>query len=153
VAGSLIMSGAVVLIFAGLSEDAAYGYLALSLALVGLGMGLSFGAAQTAAVESAPRSLAGAAAGTNSMMRYVGSIIGVGVLGAVLTTTGDAPDVGLFRFIFAVLIGMSALATVAAFFIHRFPPEAEREEPVHPEPAPVSVDSGDSGARSGDADA
>ena len=61
-----------------------------ALALLGLGLGLSFGPASTAAIESSPRELAGAAAGTNSMMRYLGSIIGAGMLGAVLNSDAGA---------------------------------------------------------------
>ncbi len=98
-------------------------------------MGLSFGAASTAALEAAPRELAGAAAGTNSMMRYLGSIIGVGILGAVLSSGEAVPSVGLFRQMFAVLAVTAALATVAAAFVHRFPPES-------PGPAPEPVSAG-----------
>ena len=47
-------------------------------ALVGMGVGLTFGPSATAAIESAPREQAGIAAGTNSMMRYLGSIVGAG---------------------------------------------------------------------------
>ena len=104
----------------------------MSLAILGLGVGLSFGAASTAALEAAPRELAGAAAGTNSMMRYLGSIIGVGILGAVLSSGEAVPGVGLFRLMFAVLAGAAALASVAAVFVHRFPPES-----LGPAPEPV----------------
>ena len=71
-----------------------------------------------------PRELAGAAAGTNSMMRYLGSIIGAGILGAVLSSDAAVPSVGLFRLMFAVLVVTAALASVAAIFVHRFPPES-----------------------------
>ncbi|MGB2696157.1 MAG: hypothetical protein WBD55_13355, partial [Dehalococcoidia bacterium] len=75
--------------------------------------------------ESAPRELAGAAAGANSMMRYLGSIVGAGVLGAVLSTDGGAPDVAMFRLIYIVLLVMAALAAATTLFIHRFPAETE----------------------------
>jgi hypothetical protein len=71
--------------------------------------------------------MAGTAAGTNSMMRYVGSIIGAAVLGAVLTDDGGAPEVGLFRFIFLLLTVMAGLALVATLFIHRFAPGSSQE--------------------------
>jgi DHA2 family methylenomycin A resistance protein-like MFS transporter len=87
-------------------------------------MGLSFGAASTAAVESAPREMAGTAAGTNSMMRYLGSIVGAGVLGAVLSSGSGAPGVETFRLMYAVLVVAAALAAASALFIHRFPAEA-----------------------------
>ena len=123
-AGSLIVLVAVTLILAGLDRNVSYGYLAASLAILGLGVGLSFGAASTAALEAAPRELAGSAAGTNSMMRYLGSIIGAGILGAVLSSDAAVPSVGLFRLMFAVLVVTAALASVAAMFVHRFPPES-----------------------------
>ena len=84
-------------------------------------MGLSFGPASTAAVECAPRELAGSAAGTNSMMRYVGSIIGAGVLGGVLSNEVGASEIGLFRAIFVVIVVMAGLAVLTTLFIHRFP--------------------------------
>ncbi len=131
-AGSLIVLVAVMLILAGLDRNVSYGYLAMSLAVLGLGVGLSFGAASTAALEAAPRELAGAAAGTNSMMRYLGSIIGVGILGAVLSSDAAVPGVGLFRLMFAVLAAAAALASVAAVFVHRFPSESlgQASEPI-----------------------
>ncbi len=140
VAGSLVVLVAVLSILAGLDRNVSYGYLAVSLAVMGLGVGLGFGAASTAAIEAAPRELAGAAAGTSSMMRYLGSIIGVGILGAVLSS-GEAasgvavPGVALFRLMFAVLAVAAALATVAATFVHRFPPESHG-------PAPEAVHDG-----------
>jgi EmrB/QacA subfamily drug resistance transporter len=134
-AGSLIMLAAVTAVLVGMERDVSYGYLAAALSLLGLGLGLSFGAASTAAVESAPRELAGAAAGTNSMMRYIGSIIGAGILGAVLSSDSGAPGIGLFRLIFAVLTGAAALASLSTLFIHRFPPEGlvEREAATVPD--------------------
>ncbi len=109
------------LIFVGLSADVSFGYLALSLAVLGLGVGLSVGPASTAAIESAPVQRAGAAAGTNSMMRYLGSIVGAAVLGAVLSRDGALPDVDVFRLMFAVLLAMAFLATACSALVHRLP--------------------------------
>ena len=144
VAGSVIMQAAVAVVLVGMDGEVSYGYLAAALTLLGLGLGLSFGAASTAAVESAPRELAGAAAGTNSMMRYTGSIIGAGVLGAVLSSDAGAPGIGLFRLIFAVLTGAAALACLSTVFIHRFPPEriAGQEAVVVPDAAGTANSSG-----------
>jgi EmrB/QacA subfamily drug resistance transporter len=119
--GSVVILAGVALLLGGLSAGVAYGYLAASLAVLGLGMGLSTGPASTAAVEAAPRALAGTAAGTNSMMRYLGSIVGAGVLGAVLESGGGAPGVGVFRLIFATLLVLAALGVASTWFIHRFP--------------------------------
>jgi MFS family permease len=121
-AGSLCVVVAVVALLTGLDASVTFGYLAVSLALMGLGVGLS-SAANAAAIESAPRELAGAASGTNSMMRYLGSIIGTGVLGAVLNSQDGAPDVDVFQFMFAVLLVMAVLSSLSSLFIHRFSPE------------------------------
>ena len=142
--GSVIILGAIVAVAAGIDRHVSSWYLATCLAFVGLGMGLSFGAASTAALEAAPRELAGAAAGTNSMMRYLGSIVGAGILGGVLNRDSGVPDIGLFRFIFLVLVAMAALASVTTLFIHRYASDAQpapaggRETPVAiaPEAAP-----------------
>ena len=116
----LIVIGVMALLF-GINRDVTYLFLAAVLGLLGIGLGLSVGPASAAAIESTPRELAGAAAGTNSMMRYVGSIIGAGVLGTVLNTGEAAPGIDLFRLIFAVLVVMSVLAVLCALLIHRFP--------------------------------
>ncbi|MBI4571140.1 MAG: MFS transporter, partial [Chloroflexi bacterium] len=129
-AGSVVALVAMIALLAGLSADVSYWYLAVVLASLGLGLGLSIGPSNTAAIESAPRELAGTASGTNSMMRYLGSIVGAGLLGAVLSSEGGGPEVGLFRLIFVVLVAMAALACVTTLFIHRFPSTYEEPEPA-----------------------
>ncbi|MEX2247917.1 MAG: MFS transporter [Dehalococcoidia bacterium] len=134
--GSVLMLIAALALLAGLSRTVSAGYLAACLALLGLGLGLGVGAANTAAVESAPRAYAGSAAGTSSMMRYAGSIVGAGILAGVLSSHGDAGgDVTTFRLVTLAVISTAALAVVAAMFIHRFvAPEAT------PVPRELSVD-------------
>jgi MFS family permease len=133
-AGGLVLVAGAILLLVGLDRGVSYGYLAASLAILGLGVGLSTGPASAAAIEAAPRHLAGTAAGTNSMMRYLGSIVGAGILGAVLSTGTGGPGVSLFHLIFAVLVAMAALACVSALFVHRFPPETPAPS-VQPLPA------------------
>jgi MFS family permease len=130
VIGSVLIAIGVTALLVGIGRDAPYLFLAAVLALLGVGLGLSVGPASAAAIESTPREMAGAAAGTNSMMRYVGSIIGAGVLGTVLNTNGAVPGIDLFRLIFAVLVAMSVLGAFCTFLIHRFPTEqrAQRDE-------------------------
>jgi MFS family permease len=128
----------------GISEGSSPAFLAASLACLGIGMSISFGAAGAAAAESTPVEVAGAAAGTNSMMRYLGSIIGAGVLGAVLNTGSGTPEVGVFRLVFAVLVVMAVLAFACSLFIHRFPAERLRAPA-----APASAPAGASAAASG----
>jgi len=131
-AGSLCLLAGVLALLVGIRQDAPYLFLAVTLALLGLGLGLSVGPSNAAAIECSPRELAGAAAGTNSMMRYLGSIVGAGVLGAVLNTESGAPEVGLFRLIFAVLVVMAVLAAASALFIHRFPSDTRVLAPAPP---------------------
>ena len=119
--GSVLMLTAAIALFAGLSRSVSAAYLAGCLALLGLGLGLGVGAANTAAVESAPRALAGSAAGTSSMMRYAGSIIGAGILAGVLNDhRGVGGDVTTFRVVTLAVIITAALAVVVSMFIHRF---------------------------------
>ncbi len=140
VTGAVLVSAGAAALLGGISRDVPWLFLAAILALLGLGLGLSIGPASAAAIETAPRELAGAAAGTNSMMRYIGSIVGVGILGAVLNSDVANPGVGLFRLIFAVLLVMSAGAFVCALFVHRFPGEPLREaSPAVPQPMPADA--------------
>ena len=125
-AGACLALAAAIFLLTGLDEDVPVYYLAIGLALLGAGVGMGFGAATTAAIESAPRSLAGSAAGTNSMMRYIGSILGAGILVGILNTSGaTVPGIGVFQAILAIVAGMAALAIVAGALIHRFPPERD----------------------------
>jgi EmrB/QacA subfamily drug resistance transporter len=118
-AGSLVVVGAMIALLFGVHEDVSPIFLGLALGALGFGMGLSFGPASTAAIESVPRELAGTASGTNSMMRYVGSIVGVGILTAVLGAEDGSAEVGLFRAIFAVLLVMAVAASVTTLLIHQ----------------------------------
>lgn len=117
--GALLVLGAAVLT-AGLSVDVSPYYLAGCLALMGLGLGLGVGAANTAAVESAPRALAGSAAGTSSMMRYTGSVVGAGILAGVLNSDTAGGDVTTFRLVGLAVVATAVLALAASIFIHRF---------------------------------
>lgn len=118
--GAALMLAGTVALLIGLSPDVHPAYIAGCLALLGLGLGLGVGAASTAAVESAPRALAGSASGTSSMMRYVGSIVGAGILSGVLSSDAAGGEVATFRIVMAAVVATAALACVAAAFIHRF---------------------------------
>jgi MFS family permease len=126
--GSVLMLIGSVALLAGLSRTVSPGYLAACLAVLGLGLGLGVGAANTAAVESAPRAFAGSAAGTSSMMRYAGSIVGAGILAGVLRDSNGGGDVTTFQLVALAVVITAALAVAASMFIHRF---------VVPEPIPV----------------
>jgi len=115
--GLLLLLGASMLAVA-LDADVSMVYVTGCLAILGLGLGLGSGAASTAAVESVPHQRAGSAAGTSSMMRYIGSIIGAGVLAGVLSS--ETADVATYRLVAIVVVATAALSVGAATFIHRF---------------------------------
>ena len=119
VGGVLMLAGSIVLA-AGLSTSTSPLFLAACLALMGLGLGLGVGAANTAAIESAPRMLAGSAAGTSSMMRYTGSIIGAGILAGVLNDDTSGADVTTFRLVALAVVTTAALAVAVSSLIHRY---------------------------------
>lgn len=119
IASSLIALVAALMLAFGVSHGTSFVYLAAALAMLGLGVGIGFVSATVAAVEAAPRNLSGSAAGTQSMMRYGGSIVGVGLLTGLLSTTGTA-DVATFRALFAVVAAIVSLSLVAAWFVRPF---------------------------------
>jgi MFS family permease len=134
-AGAVLMLLGALALLAGLSSDVSPGYLAGCLATIGFGLGLGSGPAATAAVESAPRALAGSASGTSSMMRYAGSILGAGLLAGVLNdSNASSADIGTYQAVVAVVVATAALAVVVSGFIHRFP-ETETLSVAADEPA------------------
>jgi EmrB/QacA subfamily drug resistance transporter len=112
--------------------------IAIPVALLGLGVGLGFVAASAAAVEAVPVAFAGSAAGTQSMMRYVGSIIGSGVLAGLLTTgEASAAGLGTFRVLFAFILLAALLSIAAAAAIRPRTAVHEPTEAIHPTAVPV----------------
>ena len=83
----------------------------LPLILVGAGLGLSMAPVQATAIETAPSSQTGQAAGLFSTMRYLGSILGSSILAAVLIES--TPPVDNFRILYAALF-LSACGAIFA---------------------------------------
>ena len=124
-AGAVLMFAGALALLLGLSSDVSAWYLAACMATIGLGLGLGSGSATTAAVESAPRLLAGSASGTSSMMRYVGSILGAGLLAGVLNDkAAGRGDVSTYQFVGTAVVITAGMAAVAAAFIARRPAPA-----------------------------
>ncbi|HEY7271026.1 MAG TPA: MFS transporter, partial [Dehalococcoidia bacterium] len=117
-AGSLFQMAAMAILLGGIGLHVSSLYLAFALAVLGTGSGLGTGAANTASVESAPRHLAGSAAGTTSMMRYFGSIVGAAALGGILSTGSAVPSIAVFHLLFALLLAMAIGAFVCSTQIH-----------------------------------
>ena len=92
------------------------------LILVGAGLGLSMAPVQTTAIETAPSSQTGQAAGLFSTMRYLGSILGSSIMAAVLI--GATPPVENFRILYAALF-LSACGAIFASW--RLPVWLERD--------------------------
>ena len=123
--GAVFQVLATLLLLVGVGVSVSSLYLAGALAVLGTGSGLGTGAATTAAVESAPLELAGSAAGTMSMMRYFGSIVGAGALGGILSAGGGPPDIAVFRVLFAGLLVMALASLACSTLIHKFVTEAD----------------------------
>lgn len=134
--GALVLTAAALLFVVLLVGVTAF-ELSVLLAVLGAGVGIGNGAANTAAIESVPRARAGTAAGTSSMMRYVGSIVGAGVLSAALGSGGARPVAGTFLMLEVVIVLTAAGATLAAAFMHGAPPaedDLDARAPGMPEP-------------------
>jgi EmrB/QacA subfamily drug resistance transporter len=116
---TIALTAALLLVF-GVGADTPFWYLAASVTILGLGVGVGFVTAGAAAVESVGLERSGSAAGTQSMMRYVGSIIGTGVLTGMFATGGATGDIGTFRTLFIVVASIAALSLVAATLIRPF---------------------------------
>lgn len=128
-ASSLIALFAAVLLVLGIGRETTLVYLGVAVAILGLGVGIGFVSTTVAAIESAPRALTGSAAGTQSMMRYFGSIVGVGALSGLLTTSaGGPPGIGVFRLLFVLVAAMLVLSVVAAALVRPFPGRHEAAE-------------------------
>jgi EmrB/QacA subfamily drug resistance transporter len=87
----LLVAGAALL----LGADAATSTVSLLVALVitGLGVGLQFGSLQSAALESAPASMAGVASGVWATSRYIGSIAGSAILAMLISERADVDEI------------------------------------------------------------
>ena len=84
--------------------------LVLSLILMGAGIGLSGSPSQAAAMSAVDATQAGVASGALSTMRYVGGVIGSGLV-ALLVTGGLARDARLL--VFPAVLLLSALVALA----------------------------------------
>ena len=121
VTSSLIAIFAAILLLAGVSKDEPIWFLGMAVTILGLGVGIGFVTSSAAAVESVAGSLSGTAAGTQSMMRYAGSIVGTGILTGLLATGEDAdPTIATFRVLFVVVAVIATASLGAAVMIRPF---------------------------------
>jgi EmrB/QacA subfamily drug resistance transporter len=118
VAGSVVALGGVAALAA--AELTTSFQIAAPLALLGVGLGLTTPAAQSASISAAPGEQAGMAAGIGSTMRYLGGLVGVAVMSLLLDVSGSRSDVvGEHRTLMvvfggALLVGLLCAAMLPA---------------------------------------
>jgi MFS family permease len=95
--------------------DASAALFGLALVLVGCGIGFGVPAASSMALEVMGEEKSGAAAGLNSMMRYLGNLFGVLVIGGSLVA--NKANVSLAGFQYAVLLTLLLTAALMAVSI------------------------------------
>src|SRR5262249_21804002 len=74
----------------GITTHSSYGFLVVSFALMGLGIGFVMSPMTTAAMNSVDRAKAGVASGILNMTRMIGSTFGVAALGALIAPVGSS---------------------------------------------------------------
>lgn len=75
------------------AEMASSGEVRIPLAILGIGLGLSGPAAQTASLSAVAAARSGMAAGVSSTMRYLGGVAGIAILGQVLDLDGTRAQI------------------------------------------------------------
>jgi hypothetical protein len=90
--------------------------IAVSLAIIGLGVGMFVSPNNSALMGSAPRARQGIASGVLATARNAGMVMGVGISGAVLTTvmTNAGGGSGLAQGVRAALFVAAGLSTLGA---------------------------------------
>lgn len=113
VLGSLVCLAGLGMLRAG--DLGAPGEVRLPLALLGIGLGLSGPAAQTASLSAVARERSGMAAGVSSTMRYLGGVAGIAFLGRVLDLSGTrAAVLSEHHRVLEVFLGVLVLGLVCA---------------------------------------
>jgi EmrB/QacA subfamily drug resistance transporter len=86
----------------------AYGEMVAPLIVAGVGISMTFPAAQNSVVGSVPAEAIGKAAGTNSTMRELGGVFGIALSVAVFAAAGSYASAQAFSDGFVVAMGVSA---------------------------------------------
>ncbi len=117
--GSAVLGSSVALagmVFLALSTLAGPRDLLPGLVLLGVGIGLSTPAVQAVAMASIDRARSGMAAGVSSTARYLGGVVGVGVVSSLL---GGAAPLAAHRSVAALLAGFLLVAVAFATALPR----------------------------------
>jgi EmrB/QacA subfamily drug resistance transporter len=109
-----------------------YSRLVIPLVVAGVGVSMAIPAAQNSVVGSLPPETVGKAAGTNSMMRELGGVFGVAVLGAVFAGAGSYASPHAFTDGFAPAIGVAAgLSAIGALIATALPARSRSDTAEH----------------------
>ena len=113
----------------------AYGALVAPLMVAGVGVSMSFPAAQNAVVAAVPPEAIGKAAGTNSTMRELGGVLGIAVSVAVFTGAGGYASAQAFTDGFVPAMGVAAGLSVLGALCGAALPGRHRAIAAVPAPA------------------
>ena len=105
----------------------AYGELVPPLIIAGVGVSMSFPAAQNSVVSSVPPEAIGKASGVNSTMRELGGVFGIAVSVAVFASAGSYASPVAFSDGFSAAMGVSAGLSLLASFAGAWLPGRRRE--------------------------
>jgi MFS family permease len=94
-------------------------WMPISLALVGSGIGMATGPAQSAALSAVLPEQSGVAAGILSTMRYLGGIAGITIISTILIDTDPAGILRQNKICFGIYIGVYIFALLLALAIPR----------------------------------
>ncbi len=117
-AGLVMLSlGALLIAISG--EDIDLTILVIGLAIVGVGVGLSWPGLLTTAVESVGADQTGVASGLYSTSRYFGSIVGSAILAGLISSDagGTVGDASGFGGVFVLAFVAAILAVIASLFL------------------------------------
>ncbi len=107
-----LVSLAGVFVIADFSKLAVPGDALLGLILVGAGLGLATSPSQSAAMSAVDRAQAGMAGGALSTSRYLGGVVGISVLGALLASNAGVASHRGAAVCYEVALALAALAAL-----------------------------------------
>ncbi len=126
VAGPLLQAVGMAWIALVAEAGMAYGELVAPLVVAGVGISMTFPAAQNSVVGSVPPEAIGKAAGTNSTMRELGGVFGIALSVAVFAGAGSYASAEAFSDGFVAAMGVSAglslLGSLAGTALPSLPP-------------------------------
>ncbi len=96
-------------------------HVACGLVLAGAGLGLANGPSQSAALSGVERNKSGVASGVMSTCRYLGGVLGVSILAALLSAPASAQALDQYHLAIRIFAGSFLLAAIIAFALPQHP--------------------------------